>query len=341
MHFYRLLRPLFFCLNPELAHRLSLALLACYNTLAPRYQLPQQPTKVMGLTFANPIGLAAGFDKNGRYFHHLGRLGFGFIEIGTITPKPQKGNPKPRIFRLPQQQAIINRLGFNNQGVDQLIKNVQRYRHRYPGILGINIGKNASTPIQEALTDYLTCFNKVYPFADYISINISSPNTKNLRQLQNKAALTALCTALKQAQSQAHKKHNRYVPIAIKIAPDLTPEACTQIANIVIHTQMDAMIATNTSITRPKTLHHTKYASEAGGLSGLPLYTLATPILQNLHQVNQGKLAIIAVGGINSPSKVQARLKQGASLIQSYTSCVFHGPNIVRHLLAQPEDTDS
>jgi dihydroorotate dehydrogenase len=320
---YRLIRPLLFCLNPETAHHLSLKLIACYNQCLPQYTLRQQPCQVMGLTFPNAIGLAAGFDKNGRYFHHLGRLGFGFIEIGTVTPRPQPGNNKPRIFRLKQHQAIINRLGFNNDGVDALVDHVKRYRKHYPGILGINIGKNAATPMDQALDDYLACFHKVYPLADYISINISSPNTKNLRQLQSQDAFNQLCEALKKAQKQGQQKHQRYVPIAIKIAPDLSVKECAELAQTLLKHQIDAVIATNTTISRPETLKNTPNSQETGGLSGAPLYDIATPIITTLATNLKGKLPIIAVGGINSQQRIQERLAQGASLVQCYTALAY------------------
>ena len=284
----------------------------------------------MGLTFPNPVGLAAGLDKDGAYIDGLAALGFGFIEIGTVTPRAQPGNPKPRMFRLPEAQALINRMGFNNGGVDAFVRNVQasRFYQEQRGILGLNIGKNADTPIERATDDYLYCLDKVYPYAAYVTVNISSPNTKNLRQLQQASEIDALLSALKMAQSQLADKHGRYVPLVLKIAPDLDDEQIDTIASALLRNHIDGVIATNTTITRDAVQGLT-HANETGGLSGAPVRDLSTRVIRALHQVLQGEIPIIGVGGILSGADASEKMAAGASLIQLYTGLIYRGPELV------------
>lgn len=284
----------------------------------------------MGLTFPNPVGLAAGLDKDGAYIDGLAALGFGFIEIGTVTPRAQPGNPKPRMFRLPEAQALINRMGFNNGGVDAFVRNVQasRFYQEQRGILGLNIGKNADTPIERATDDYLYCLDKVYPYAAYVTVNISSPNTKKLRQLQQASEIDALLSALKMAQSQLADKHGRYVPLVLKIAPDLDDEQIDTIASALLRHHIDGVIATNTTITRDAVQGLT-HANETGGLSGAPVRDLSTRVVRALHQVLQGEIPIIGVGGILSGRDASEKMAVGASLVQLYTGLIYRGPELV------------
>ena len=284
----------------------------------------------MGLIFPNPVGLAAGLDKDGAYIDGLAALGFGFIEIGTVTPRAQPGNSKPRMFRLPEAQALINRMGFNNGGVDAFVRNVQasRFYQEQRGILGLNIGKNADTPIERATDDYLYCLDKVYPYAAYVTVNISSPNTKNLRQLQQASEIDALLSALKMAQSQLADKHGRYVPLVLKIAPDLDDEQIDTIASALLRHRIDGVIATNTTITRDAVQGLT-HANETGGLSGAPVRDLSTRVIRALHQVLQGEIPIIGVGGILSGADASEKMAAGASLIQLYTGLIYRGPELV------------
>jgi dihydroorotate dehydrogenase len=283
----------------------------------------------MGLNFPNPIGLAAGLDKDGEHIEALAALGFGFIEIGTVTPRPQPGNPKPRLFRLPQAKAIINRMGFNNQGIDGLIANVRQADYR--GILGINIGKNFNTPVEKAAADYLFCLRKAYRYAGYIVVNISSPNTPHLRQLQNAEELSNLLYLLKLDQQKLADEHGKYTPVAVKIAPDLEPSQIDAIAALLMEYQIDGVIATNTTLSRDevKTLPH---GSEPGGLSGQPLTQPATAVIRRLHAVLQGALPIIGVGGIMSAADAREKIEAGASLIQIYSGLIYRGPDLVREL---------
>jgi dihydroorotate dehydrogenase len=285
----------------------------------------------MGLEFPNAVGLAAGLDKNADYFEALGDLGFGFIEVGTITPRPQPGNPRPRIFRLPQAQALINRLGFNNLGVDHLLRRVRN--HRFKGILGINIGKNFDTPMQQAAGDYIHCLEKIYAHADYVTINISSPNTKNLRELQTKSALGPLLRILAQRRERLADQYGRRVPIALKVAPDLEAEAISDIACLVIEHRMDAIIATNTTINRSG-VEDLTHAGEEGGLSGAPLKPLADEVLGAFHQQLGGEVALIGVGGISCGRDAVDKLELGASLVQMYTGLIYQGPQLVRDCLS-------
>ena len=332
---YRLFRPALFRLDPEIAHHLTLAgLNAAYSLglsriVSPRP--PDDPRTVMGLNFPNPVGLAAGLDKNGDCINGLAALGFGFIEIGTVTPLPQPGNPKPRLFRLSQANAIINRMGFNNHGVNKLIENV---RHaKYQGILGINIGKNAATPIEKAADDYLICLRKVYAFASYIIVNISSPNTRNLRQLQDEDALNDLLIQLKAEQQKLADTHGKYVPIALKIAPDLETEQIVQIARLLMQHRIDGVIATNTTLSR-EGVANLPHGTETGGLSGSPVRDKSTAVIRQLAAELKGALPIIGVGGILSGADAAEKITAGASLVQIYSGLVYRGPALISEACA-------
>jgi dihydroorotate dehydrogenase len=328
---YSLLRPLLFSLEPETAHRVTFKTLEAVRRFGMR---PAEPITcpsrtVMGLDFPNPVGLAAGMDKDGEHIEALAALGFGFIEIGTVTPRPQPGNPKPRLFRLPPARAIINRMGFNNQGIDKLMANVRRADYR--GILGINIGKNFDTPVEKAAADYLFCLRKAYCHAGYIVVNISSPNTPHLRQLQNAEELSNLLYLLKLDQQKLADEHGKYTPVAVKIAPDLEPSQIDAIAALLIKHQIDGVIATNTTLSRDEvvTLPH---GGEKGGLSGQPLTHRATAVIRRLHMTLQGALPIIGVGGIMSAADAKEKIEAGASLIQIYSGLIYRGPNLVREI---------
>ena len=328
---YTILRPLLFKLDPESAHRVTFngIELARKLGLLQAVSIPCQPRNVMGLSFPNPVGLAAGLDKNGEHLDALAALGFGFIEIGTVTPRPQPGNPAPRIFRIPQARAIINRLGFNNHGVDQLIENVRR--SAYQGILGINIGKNFDTPLEKAVDDYLTGLQKVYRHASYVTVNISSPNTQNLRRLQAADALDRLLGRLKSEQAKLAQAHGKYVPMAVKIAPDLVAAEIQAIAALLMKHRIDGVIATNTTIARTG-IEHLPLAQESGGLSGAPLTQRATAVIQQLHRLLQGAIPIIGAGGIMSADDAQDKLTAGANLIQLYTGLIYRGPDLVKEI---------
>ena len=327
---YPLVRPLLFQLDPETAHGFTMTMLDYAHRLRLdglyRRKTARAPVQAMGLTFPNPVGLAAGLDKDGTHIDALAALGFGFIEIGTVTPKPQDGNPKPRMFRLPQHSAIINRMGFNNHGVDFLLDNVRNCH--FQGVVGINIGKNATTPIERAVDDYLICLDKVYSCASYVAINISSPNTKNLRQLQGEQELDTLLSALKQRQSLLADQHSRYVPIAVKIAPDLDDEAIAGIAQQLIKHQIDGVIATNTTLSRDALGQH-PLAQETGGLSGAPLTSASTAFIRKLAGQLDGALPIIGVGGILSGQDAVDKIEAGATLVQVFSGMVFTGPDLI------------
>jgi dihydroorotate dehydrogenase len=331
---YALTRPLLFLLDPEAAHNLTLPALkratACGFTKAIT-KPGADPRQVMGLTFPNPVGLAAGLDKDGAYIDGLAALGFGSIEVGTVTPRAQPGNPKPRMFRLPEANAIINRMGFNNGGVDAFVANVQasKFYQNKEGILGLNIGKNADTPIERAADDYLHCLQKVYPYANYVTVNISSPNTKNLRQLQGATELDALLSQLKQAQQRLADQHKRYVPIALKIAPDIDAEQIKTIADALLRHKIDGVIATNTTLSRDA-VKGMPHGEEAGGLSGSPVLQLSNTVIRGLKAELGDALPIIGVGGILSGADAQAKVDAGATLVQLYTGLIYRGPALVR-----------
>jgi dihydroorotate dehydrogenase len=334
MNIYPVLRPLLFSLDPETAHHVTLKALkiAELTGLAGlnRAKSTDKPVTVMGLTFKNPLGLAAGLDKNGDYIDALAALGFGFIEIGTVTPRPQPGNPKPRLFRLPEHEAIINRMGFNNEGIDHLLQQVATCKYR--GILGINIGKNADTPLENATEDYLIGLRKSYLPANYVTINISSPNTKNLRQLQQGDEIKYLLEALKQEQLKLQTEHGKYTPLTVKIAPDLTLEEVRHIADLLVGFGIDGVIATNTTIARDKVQGH-PYGNETGGLSGAPVKDSSTAIVKALSAELNGKLPIIAAGGIFSGEDAQEKIKAGASLVQIYSGLIYKGPQLLEDIL--------
>ncbi len=327
---YCLVKPFAFALDPETAHELTIGGMAALQKtgLVPAYRPPRAaPITVMGMEFPNRVGLAAGLDKNGEAIDALASWGFGFVEIGTVTPRPQPGNPKPRLFRLPEAQGIINRMGFNNRGVDALVRNVKAAR--YKGILGINIGKNFDTPIEKAAADYLTCLDRVYTHSSYVAINISSPNTKNLRQLQGESELDALLGALKARQTILADQHSHYVPLALKIAPDLDDTQITSIADALRRHRIDAVIATNTTLSR-EGVEHLPHGSEAGGLSGAPLFEKSTAVLRRLTLALAGELPVIAAGGITDGAKALAKLEAGAALVQVYSGLIYRGPDLVR-----------
>lgn len=333
MNLYKFAKPFLFQLDAENAHDLTLKSLRFAEKTGVLSLLPKpvqcEPKEVMGLTFPNPVGLAAGLDKNGAVIDGLAALGFGFLEIGTITPRAQPGNPKPRLFRLNEAEAIINRFGFNNLGVDNLIQNVETVKYR--GILGINIGKNFDTPNESAVDDYLVCMRKVYAHASYITVNISSPNTKHLRQLQEKDALDALLAILKAEQQVLAGKHGKYVPIALKIAPDLDKSQVVEIADLLKAHQFDGVIATNTTLARDAVVGLPN-ADEAGGLSGAPVREKSTLVISQLSKQLAGELPIIGVGGISNGADAAEKIAAGASLVQIYSGLIYRGPSLVRDI---------
>jgi dihydroorotate dehydrogenase len=331
---YALTRPFLFGLDPERAHELTLEAIArLQNTpLDVLWAQPRvnDPMFVAGLKFPNRIGLAAGLDKNGRCIDGLGAMGFGFIEVGTVTPKPQPGNPKPRMFRLPQAQALINRLGFNNEGLDAFLANVRRASsfRRSGGIVGLNIGKNAATPIERAVDDYLICLEAVYAHADYVTVNISSPNTQNLRTLQTDAALDALLSALKQRRQRLAKQHGRIVPMFVKIAPDLDAAQVKAIAQALKRHAIDGVIATNTTLARTA-VAGVQHADEAGGLSGPPVFEASNRVIKQLRKALGSGFPIIGVGGVVDGASAAAKIDAGADLVQLYTGLIYRGPALV------------
>ncbi|MDM1323975.1 MULTISPECIES: quinone-dependent dihydroorotate dehydrogenase [Acinetobacter] len=325
---YSLARPLLFSLAPERAHELTLSLLKSSHKMGlMRQNVTAKPVTCMGIEFPNPVGLAAGLDKNGAYIDALAGQGFGFIEIGTITPRPQAGNPHPRLFRLPQAKAIINRMGFNNEGVDQLVENVKAAK--FKGILGINIGKNADTPVEKAVDDYLICLEKVYNYASYITVNISSPNTKNLRSLQSGDALTELLETLKNRQLELAQEYQHYVPLVLKVAPDLDETDIAFIAKQLLQFKIDGLIVTNTTLSR-EGVEGLAHAEEAGGLSGAPVFEKSTACLAAFAQVLKGQIPLIGVGGILSGADAVAKKQAGASLVQVYSGLIYTGPELVK-----------
>lgn len=333
MDIYSLAKPFIFQFDAETTHDLTLKSLkyAEKSGLLKLYPAPPacQPRQVMGITFPNAVGLAAGLDKNGAVIDGMAALGFGFIEIGTVTPRPQPGNPKPRLFRVKEAQGIVNRFGFNNLGVDHLVENVKAAK--YKGVLGINIGKNFDTPNEKAVDDYLICMQKVYAYASYITVNISSPNTKNLRALQEKEALSHLLATLKQEQLKLAESHGHYVPIALKIAPDLEYEQVNEIADLLMTHKIDAVIATNTTLARDM-VQGMDNANEAGGLSGAPVREKSTLVIQQLSQRLQGTVPIIGVGGILTGADAVEKIAAGASLVQVYSGLIYKGPKLVHDI---------
>ena len=330
---YSYLRKALFALDPERAHHLSLDAIGAAERLGLASLLAKpvadDPVELMGLTLPNPVGLAAGLDKNAQAFNGLGALGFGFVEVGTVTPRPQPGNPLPRLFRLEEAGAIINRMGFNNEGVDYLVENVKR--RRYGGVLGINVGKNFDTPVERAADDYCLCMEKVYPYADYITANVSSPNTKGLRDLQFGDSLNRLLGAIKEKQQQLAQCSDRYVPVAVKIAPDMDAEAIAQIAETLCKFEIDGVIATNTTIDKSSvaTLPH---GNEEGGLSGKPLAKKSTEVIAQLAGELAGRIPIIGVGGIFDGESAAEKIRAGATAVQFYTGFIYRGPELVREV---------
>jgi dihydroorotate dehydrogenase len=330
---YSLARPFLFGLDPETAHELTMFSLARLQRTplewAYRKSLVHDPVVLAGLAFPNRVGLAAGLDKNARCIDGLAAMGFGFIEVGTVTPKPQPGNPKPRMFRLPQANALINRLGFNNDGLEAFVANVKRSSFRAKGrILGLNIGKNATTPIENATSDYLICLEGVYPHADYVTINISSPNTSNLRSLQGDQALDSLLGAIAQRRQALQERHGRRVPIFVKIAPDLDQAQVDEIAAALKHHAMDGVVATNTTTSR-EAVHGLPHAEETGGLSGAPLLGASNRVIRQLRAALGKGFPIIGVGGIMSAQDAVSKIRAGADVVQIYTGLIYRGPQLV------------
>ncbi|MFC4863992.1 quinone-dependent dihydroorotate dehydrogenase [Pseudomonas sp. MAHUQ-62] len=328
---YKLARELLFSLSPETSHELSIDLIGAGGRLGLNRLLTKAPAslpvKVMGLEFPNPVGLAAGLDKNGDAIDGFAQLGFGFVEIGTVTPRPQPGNPKPRLFRLPQAEAIINRMGFNNLGVDHLLARV--HASRYDGVLGINIGKNFDTPVERAVDDYLICLDKVYDHASYVTVNVSSPNTPGLRSLQFGDSLKQLLEALRNRQEALAAQYGKHVPLAIKIAPDMSDEETAMVAKALLESGMDAVIATNTTLGR-EGVEGLPFGDEAGGLSGAPVRDKSTQTVKVLAGELGGRLPIIAVGGITEGRHAAEKIADGASLVQIYSGFIYKGPALIR-----------
>jgi len=328
---YTFARPLLFCLDAERAHELALvAMETAYRTgMNPLLALKPEPlpTRAFGIEFPNPVGLAAGLDKNGAHIDALAALGFGFIEVGTTTPRAQPGNPKPRMWRLPERRAIINRLGFNNQGVDALVRNAERAR--YTGVLGINIGKNKDTPNERAVDDYLHCLERVYARASYVTVNISSPNTQGLRDLQEEEALKRLLGTLREAQERLASRHGKRTPMLVKLAPDLAPAELDGVAAVLLASGVDGAICTNTTIDR-SAVAGAPHAEEAGGLSGAPLFDKSTAVLHAMATRLQGRVPLVGVGGILAGADAAAKIAAGATLVQIYSGMVYRGPALVR-----------
>ena len=330
---YPLVRRALFAMEPEAAHEATMSALQkaydCRITRALSHQLPLAPTVLMGLSLKNPVGLAAGLDKDGAHIDALGNLGFGFIEVGTVTPRPQPGNPKPRMFRLPESEALINRLGFNNHGLTQFLHNVARSEYRRNGgILGLNIGKNADTPIENAADDYLIGLDGVYPHADYITINISSPNTKSLRDLQSSEALDALLGALNARRQVLAEQHKKAVPLTVKIAPDVDSDQLQAIAQALVKHAIDGVIATNTTISR-QGVEGQPHAQEAGGLSGTPVHEKSLLVIRQLRALLGATFPIIGVGGVVNGQQAAEKIQAGANAVQIYTGLIYRGPGLI------------
>ena len=338
MSLYQFTKPLLFQLDAELAHDLALKSLKWAEKAGVLNLYPKAPIcvprQIMGLTFPNAVGLAAGLDKNAAVIDGMAALGFGFIEVGTVTPRPQPGNATPRLFRVTEAEGIINRFGFNNLGVDNLVENVKAAKYKGGStnqILGINIGKNFDTPNEKAVEDYLLCMQKVYEYSSYITVNISSPNTKNLRDLQEKEALSTLLGSLKLEQTKLAEKHGKYVPITLKIAPDLSEPQVIEIADLLMQHKIDGVIATNTTLSR-EAVKGMKNAEETGGLSGAPVRNQSTIVIQQLSKQLQGALPIIGVGGILSGADAVEKIAAGASLVQVYSGLIYKGPTLVHEI---------
>ncbi|MFT5604016.1 MAG: dihydroorotate dehydrogenase [Paracoccaceae bacterium] len=327
---YSLMQRLLFLLPEEASHHLGMRGIAlanrfCLSSLVAPRKI-EKPIEVMGIRFSNQVGLAAGLDKDAKYIDGLAALGFGFIEVGTVTPKPQPGSPQPRLFRLPKARAIINRMGFNNLGVDYLVEQVKKAK--FDGVLGINIGKNKDTPAENAVDDYLICMRKVYAHASYIAVNLSSPNTPGLRDLQFGEPLKQLLAQLKTAQTELAREHGRYVPVAVKIAPDMAPDDIAHVAEVFLELGMDGVIATNTTIERDA-VKHLEHGSEAGGLSGAPVREKSTEVIRELSKQLKGKIPIIGVGGIMRGEDAAEKIAAGASLVQIYSGFIYAGPQLI------------
>jgi len=332
---YPELRPLLFRLDPETTHELTLKALRATSAVPllsklASQKVPALPTRVMGIEFPNPLGLAAGLDKHGCCIDAFARMGFGFVEVGTVTPLPQPGNPKPRLFRLPEHEAIINRMGFNSPGLNTVLRNIGK--HRSNAIVGINIGKNAATPVENAIGDYLIGLRGAYPLADYVTVNISSPNTRNLRDLQSEEKLDALLAALKQEQGKLAEQHRKHTPIALKIAPDLDHGQVQVIAQLLKHHRFEAVIATNTTLSRSGVEGH-PLAEQDGGLSGKPETAMSTQVIRKLYAELQGDIPIIGVGGISSADDAWEKMLAGADLVQVYSALIYQGPALVKKIL--------
>ncbi|WP_061013542.1 quinone-dependent dihydroorotate dehydrogenase [Photobacterium leiognathi] len=331
---YRIARSAIFQLDAEKAHDLAIENFSRFTgtplDLFYRQHLPERPVEVMGLTFKNPVGLAAGLDKNGECIDAFGAMGFGFVEVGTVTPRSQPGNDKPRLFRLIPAEGIINRFGFNNLGVDNLVENVKKAK--YDGIIGINIGKNKDTPIEKGAEDYLICMDKVYQYAGYIAVNISSPNTPGLRSLQYGEALDDLLSQLKEKQAELAEKHGKYVPLALKIAPDLDDHEILQVCDSLIRNKIDGVIGTNTTLDR-SLVQGMEHCDEVGGLSGRPLQNKSTEVIRKMAEALKGEIPIIGVGGIDSAISAREKMMAGASLVQVYSGFIYHGPRLVKDIV--------
>lgn len=332
--FYPLIKQALFQLDPERAHEFTFQQLRRISgtpfEFLVRQTVPTKTVTCMGITFKNPLGLAAGLDKDGDCIDALGAMGFGFIEVGTVTPQPQPGNDKPRLFRLVEAEGLINRMGFNNKGVDYLIENVKK--SNFGGVLGINIGKNKSTPVEQGKDDYLLCMDKIYPYAGYIAVNISSPNTPGLRTLQYGDALDDLLAAIKNKQTELQARHHKYVPVAVKIAPDLTDEELAQVADSLARHHIDGVIATNTTTGR-QLVQGLNHCGQTGGLSGRPLQSRSTEVIRRLSRELNGQLPIIGVGGIDSLIAAREKMDAGAALIQIYSGFIYHGPQLIKDIV--------
>lgn len=335
LYMYEFIRPLLFRLDPERSHHLALASLNLAHRLGlSSFLFPSPlstPYSCFGLTFSNRVGIAAGFDKDAEYIDALAALGVGFIEIGTITPKPQPGNPRPRLFRLPQEKAIINRMGFGSKGINYMVEQLEKTHYR--GILGISIGKNRATPNEQAIQDYVEGFSRLWKYASYIAVNVSSPNTPGLRDLQQADYLDQLLHSLKTEQISVFQSHQKYVPLVIKISPDNSRESLKDIANVLLQHRIDGVILTNTTISR-EGLTSTRYANEIGGLSGQPLQTISMQTLQQFHPLLKGKIPIIASGGIMDVNSAQEKISAGASLLQLYTGLIYRGPRLIKEIIS-------